>query len=103
MPHNNNRKPDKEVLFFAYSFISICGIAYPVLCALNELSGNDQTGLGYYYGIPQIMLPSNQRPHVSSIVWPGIPRGSQDVHVIHDTHVPCLELHLNPSRTRTRT
>ena len=78
MTNNNEIKP--ETLLSAYATLALLGpVVYPFLCFLNEVDGS----AGYYYGIPQGFLPEDQRPHDSSVSWPGINPGCNYVESVN--------------------
>ena len=67
----NMGQPTDTTRFAAYTFLATFAPLYPLICALNEVGGNDGQGYGYYYLIPQILMPKDQRKHSATTSWPG--------------------------------
>ena len=61
-------RPSPEYLLDMYAKLVTFPVLYPILCYINDAEG----GSGYYYGVPQMLLPKNQRPHSKKTAWPGI-------------------------------
>jgi len=59
-----------DVLIGSYATIAFLWPLYPIMCIANDTMNN---GHGYFYLIPQLLLPEDQRPHENNIQWPGIP------------------------------
>ena len=78
-----------DVLLGSYAALAFFSPIYPLLCVANEIIDN---GNGYFYLIPQLFLPSNQRPHASTVGWPGIILNS-DLLNTEDTEEPDIEYH----------
>ena len=60
---------NSDVLIGTYATLAFMAPIYPLLCLYNDTVDN---GNGYFYLIPQILLPLEQRPHASDVSWPGI-------------------------------
>ena len=60
---------NSDVLIGTYATLAFLAPVYPLLCIYNDTV---DSGNGYFYLIPQILLPADQRPHASDVSWPGI-------------------------------
>ena len=60
--------PNPDTLFKSYLTLAALAPIYPLICLAND-SIEEQ---GYYYFIPQILLPIDQRPHSNITQWPGL-------------------------------
>ena len=60
---------NSDVLIGTYATLAFLAPVYPLLCIYKDTV---DSGNGYFYLIPQILLPADQRPHASDVSWPGI-------------------------------
>ena len=60
--------PSQNYLIDLYLKFITYPLLYPIVCYINDYENSS----GYYYFIPQMLLPKNKRPHSKNTAWPGL-------------------------------